>query len=254
MRRCGAAFRILVVAVLTGVVALVTTPAVLAQPAAAGLSLSKSASPGGVFTAGDTVTYRFVVSNTGGVPIDGIGVDETAFTGSGSAPAVTCPSGTLQPGRSITCTAGYEVTDIDAAVCFVDNTAAATGTDPRQQAVRSAPSSARIVTDCGNDAAGSAEQGSLEDLGLDELLGSAELGSLGAGSAGPEALGSLGAGAVGALGSLGVGAMGSLGAVGALIVGALTTPYQPAALCSTDLLANVPFLNLPCPERPGGPA
>ncbi|WP_137725749.1 DUF7507 domain-containing protein [Prescottella subtropica] len=275
MRKCGAAFRIPAVAALTGLVTLTTSafgPVGVAQPPGDGLSLTKSASPRIGLVAGDTVTYTFTVTNTGTTPLSGIGVNEIAFTGSGSAPVADCPAGTLQPGQSTTCTATYQVTAVDQGICTVDNTATVAGTDPQQNVVTSAPARARVVTDCGSDVVGSAELGSLEDLGLEDLLGSAELGSLedlgledllgsaelgslGAGSAGPEALGSLGVGALGSVGSLGVGALGSLGGAGALIVGALTTPYRPAAAaCPNTPFPNVPFLDQVCPPPPPGPA
>ncbi|MGO4202662.1 hypothetical protein AB4Z09_13085 [Rhodococcus sp. TAF43] len=231
MRNFGATFRILVIAVLTGLVALTTLafgPTGIAQPAAGGLSLAKSGSPAVGLQSGDTVTYTFVVTNTGGTPVSDVAVDEVAFTGSDPAPDATCPSGTLQPGESVTCTATYDVTDADQGACFIDNTARATGIDPQQNAVTSAPASTRVLTACRSDFAGSG------------IL--------------PPALGSLGLGplAVGSLGSLGLGSLGSLGALGALGAWALSTPYQPGAgtRCSNEPPPNVPFLNVPFPSLP----
>ncbi|GAB2645426.1 hypothetical protein ABI214_11335 [Prescottella soli] len=238
MRNFGAAFRILVIAVLTSLVALTTVafgPTSIAQPTASGLSLVKSATPSFGLRSGDTVTYSFLVSNTGATPISQVGVDETAFTGSGSAPQATCPSGTLQPGQSVNCTATYGVTDADQAACFIGNTATATGQDPQGNPVTSAPSAARVVTNCGNAVAGSAI---LPAVGS-PVFGSPLLGSLAAGS--------LGAG----LGSLGLGSLGVLGALGAWT---LSTPYQPpAASCPNPVFPNVPFLNVPCPPNQNAP-
>lgn len=241
MRNFGTAFRILVIAVLTGLIALVTTaigPTGFAQPPAGGLTLVKSASPEFGLASGDTVTYTFRVTNTGTTTVTGVAVEETAFTGSGEAPGVTCDSDTVDPGQSVTCTADYEVTDADQAACLITNTAVATG-DAEGTPVTSAPASARVVTDCAGDLAGSAF--------LPAALGSADAGSLGL-------LAPL------ALGSLGLGSLGSLGALGGLIGVALTTPYQPApaAQCLNAPFQNVPFpyvpgLTSPCPgERNGG--
>ncbi|WP_242676693.1 hypothetical protein [Rhodococcus sp. ABRD24] len=230
MRSFSAASRMLVIAVLTGLVALTTLafgPSGIAQPQGS-LSLVKSASPSVGVQSGDTVTYTFVVTNTGGTPISDISVDEIAFTGSGPVPDATCPAGTLQPGQSVTCTATYDVTDADEGACLIDNTATATGSDPQQIAVTSAPSSTRVVTACQSGFPGSAIL--LPGLGL-------------------SGLGSLAVGSVGALGSLG---LGSLGALGALGFWALTTPYQPGpgAPCTNEPLPNVPFLNVPLPNLP----
>ncbi|NKR42252.1 DUF11 domain-containing protein [Rhodococcus hoagii] len=227
-----------VLAALSALTTVVTAPPSIAQPPAGVLTLAKSASPELGLASGDTVTYTFVVTNNGTTAVSGIAVEETAFTGSGGAPGVTCDSDTLDPGQSVTCTADYEVTDADQAVCLITNTAVATG-DAEGTPVRSAPDAARVVTDCAGDLAGSAI--------LPAALGSADAGSLGI-------LAPL------ALGSLGVGSLGSLGALGGLIGVALTTPYQPApaAQCLNAPFQNVPFpyvpgLTSPCPgEQNGG--
>lgn len=235
MRNFGAAFRILVIAVLTGLVALTTViagPTSLAQPPAGGLSLGKTATPSVGLASGDTVTYTFVVTNNGPTTVSGITVEELAFSGSDGAPDVTCDPDTLQPGQSVSCTTTYDVTDEDQAACLITNTAKATG-DAEGTPVESAPASAQVVTDCGADLLGSAF--------LPAALGSADAGSLGL-------LAPL------ALGSLGLGSLGSLAGLGGLIGAALTTPYQPApaAQCLNAPFQNVPFpyvpmLTSPCP-------
>ncbi|WP_433609555.1 DUF7507 domain-containing protein [Prescottella agglutinans] len=230
MRNFGAVFRILVIAVLTGLVALTTVafgPTSVAQPTAGGLTLAKSASPKVGLQSGDQVTYTFTVSNTGNAPITGVDVTERVFTGSGGAPEPTgCPT-TLGPGQSATCSATYEVTDADQNACLIDNTAVATGQDPQGQPVSSAPSSASVVTDCRRDFAGSAF--------LPPLLGSPLLGSL---ALVPLEVGSL--------------AFGSLGAAVALGAWALSTPYQPPAqpACLNVPYPNVPFPNVPYLSKP----
>lgn len=230
MRNFGAAFRILAIAVLTGLVALTTVafgPTGIAQPPAGGLSLAKSAAPSAGLRAGDTVTYTFVVTNTGATPISDVGVEEVAFTGSDPAPGATCPAAPLQPGQSVTCTATYDVTDADQAACLIDNTARATGVDPAP--VESLPASARVLTDCTGDLAGSA---------ILPLLGSSGAGSF--------ALGPL------AVGSLGLGSLGALGASVGAVAWALATPYQPVptARCQDAPYPIVPFLIPPCPGEP----
>lgn len=229
MRTVNAAFRILVIAVLTGLVALTTMavgPTALSRTAEGGLALAKSVSPQVGLRSGDTVTYTFVVTNTGGVPLSDIGVDELAFTGTGSKPEVACPADTLQPGGSVTCSAEYDVTDADEDACLIDNTAAATGADPDENTVRSPSSSARAVTNCG---AGSGSSDPAEPGSSDPAeLGSSDLGGLGSLAAGASGWGSTAPGSA-VLGVLGTGSLGlgTLGALSALYFLALGTPYQP---------------------------
>ena len=97
-------------------------------------------------TLGETLHYSFVVTNTGNVTLTNVSVAETAFTGSGTAPAITCPAGaaSLAPGAQITCTATYVVTQADVDAGKITNTATATGTPPAGPAVTSPPSSAAV--------------------------------------------------------------------------------------------------------------
>lgn len=94
------------------------------------LSLVKSATPSGAdaYDAGQVISYSFVVSNTGNVPVTGIAVNEVEFTGSDPAPAVSCPVTALDPGQQVTCTASYELTQDDVDSGSLRNTANAAGT------------------------------------------------------------------------------------------------------------------------------
>lgn len=93
--------------------------------AAPGIALVKSATPTAVHNAGDTIDYRFTVTNTGNVPVDGVSIDETAFTGSGPVPAAACPSIGIAPGNSLVCVATYQATQADVDAGGVQNTAVA---------------------------------------------------------------------------------------------------------------------------------
>lgn len=108
-----------------------SSAAVAIAPAAA-LTVVKSATPNTVGKAGDTVTYSFVVTNTGNVTVSDVAVDEGAFSGTGTLGAVTCPAGaaSLAPGASVTCTAPYTFTQADVDAGKVTNTATAIGTPP----------------------------------------------------------------------------------------------------------------------------
>ena len=90
----------------------------------------------GVESEGDVITYTFDVENTGNVTLSTVGVTDPL---SGLS-AVTCPSTTLAPGISTSCTATYTLTQADVDSGSVDNTATATGTPPTGPAVTDADS------------------------------------------------------------------------------------------------------------------
>ncbi|MFJ2535408.1 DUF7507 domain-containing protein, partial [Microbacterium maritypicum] len=126
----------------------VSPPSTLEIPAdpAPGLTVVKSADLDELSAAGQTIEYSFLVSNTGNVTLTDVSVDETAFTGTGTAPVVTCPAGaaSLAPGADVTCTASYVVTQADVDSGGVSNTATATGTPPSGEPPVSPPSTTEV--------------------------------------------------------------------------------------------------------------
>lgn len=94
------------------------------------LTLVKSASAS-TAAAGDTITYSYAVTNSGSVPLSDVAITETDFSGTGALSAVSCPSGSVVPGASVTCTASYVVTADDMAAGRLTNTATASATAPR---------------------------------------------------------------------------------------------------------------------------
>ncbi|MBK9462151.1 MAG: hypothetical protein IPN94_22710, partial [Sphingobacteriales bacterium] len=95
----------------------------------------------GVASAGDVITYTYVVTNTGNVTLTSVGVTEQAadFTGSGTLPTPTyvaasstlgSAAGTLLVGESATYTATYAITTADITATFVNNQAQASGNPP----------------------------------------------------------------------------------------------------------------------------
>jgi uncharacterized repeat protein (TIGR01451 family) len=98
----------------------------------ASLSLVKSVTPTDdeEFTAGQLISYTFVVSNTGNVPVTGISIAEVSFSGTGPTPTASCPVTSLDPGDQVTCTASYTLTQADVDSLALVNTANATGTAP----------------------------------------------------------------------------------------------------------------------------
>ncbi|MDH5833569.1 DUF7507 domain-containing protein [Luteimonas kalidii] len=115
--------------------------------AAGAITVAKSASPTTVSAVGATVTYSFLVTNTGNVTLDAVAIDETAFSGTGTVSAISCPQTTLAPGASTTCSGTYAVTQPDLDAGQIDNTAVTTGTEPDGADVTSDPSSALVTVD-----------------------------------------------------------------------------------------------------------
>jgi uncharacterized repeat protein (TIGR01451 family) len=131
-------------------------------PTEPALTLTKSVSPVVAAGAGATVTYSYLITNTGNVTLTDVHPQDTAFSGTGTPSAITCPppptprsgvnarpaappSSVLAPGQSETCTGTYTLTQADADAGKVTNTATATGTPPTGPPVTSAPSSATVT-------------------------------------------------------------------------------------------------------------
>ncbi|MFE6748034.1 GEVED domain-containing protein [Kitasatospora purpeofusca] len=111
------------------------------------LTLRKTAAETGTLQVGEILHYSFEITNTGNVTITDARVDETAFTGRGTAPRTTCPAAadSLAPGAVVTCTAEYTVVQADVDAGSIENTAAATGTPPgRRPPLTSPPSSTDV--------------------------------------------------------------------------------------------------------------
>ncbi|KAB1887788.1 hypothetical protein F6W70_10585 [Microbacterium maritypicum] len=112
---------------------------------APGLSLVKSVDRPSVSTVGQTITYSFLVTNTGNTTLTGVTVKEGAFTGSGQLGPITPASvATLAPGASTTFTATYVVTRADLQSGSLSNTATATGVPPTGPPIESPPSTVKV--------------------------------------------------------------------------------------------------------------
>ena len=72
-----------------------------------------SASPTEVNAAGNTITYTYVVTNTGNFTLTDVAVTVDSFTGDGTAPSIVLPVTTLATGASTTATVTYTVTNTD---------------------------------------------------------------------------------------------------------------------------------------------
>ena len=95
-----------------------------AEAAAAKLSVTKTANPTEGVAVGDTVTYTVKVTNSGNVTVKGIAMDDTLVT-------LSEQPFTLAPTEMKTITYTHTVTQDDVDAGKIDNTATATGKDPK---------------------------------------------------------------------------------------------------------------------------
>ncbi len=107
------------------------------------LSVVKSASPTTFTAAGQTISYRFAVTNTGNVTLTAIGVTDTDLPG---LSPITCPDPVLAPGASEECTATYVTTQADVDAGTITNTATAHGLPPGSVTPFMSPPSSATVT------------------------------------------------------------------------------------------------------------
>lgn len=118
------------------------------SPPAPALDVVKSASVEKAVTVGQSITYSFLLTNTGNVTLTDAAVVEGTFTGTGQLSAVTCPpaAASLAPGAQVTCTATYTVTQADLTAGSISNVATGTATPPSGDDITSSPSAAKVAT------------------------------------------------------------------------------------------------------------
>ena len=104
------------------------------------ITLEKTAAAPSGNTAGSTIAYSFVVTNTGNVTLTGVSVDDPQVG------TVGCPVASLAPGASTTCTASYTLTQADVDAGSVVNTATASGTPPSGSPVTATDTVTSTVT------------------------------------------------------------------------------------------------------------
>jgi uncharacterized repeat protein (TIGR01451 family) len=93
----------------------------------------------------DTIDYSFLVTNTGNVTLTAIAVTDTKVTG------VTCPTSTLAPAASTTCSATYVIKQADLDLGSITNQATATGKPPTGAAVTDLSDESTPGAGAGND-------------------------------------------------------------------------------------------------------
>ena len=86
------------------------------------ISLTKSASSTSYNAVGQVITYTYKITNTGNVTLAG-----PFSVSDNKQPAVSCPTGSLVPGASITCTSTRTINQADIDAGSITNTATASG-------------------------------------------------------------------------------------------------------------------------------
>ncbi|HUC04875.1 MAG TPA: hypothetical protein VL961_05725, partial [Acidimicrobiales bacterium] len=108
------------------------------------ITMTKAAAETSVKAVGDVIHYSYTVQNTGNVTLSSITVNDDLP----GLSAVTCPDPVLAPSDSETCTATYDVTQVDLDAGSVVNTATASGTAPGAPGpVTSDPSTVTVPVD-----------------------------------------------------------------------------------------------------------
>ncbi|MGK9055390.1 DUF7507 domain-containing protein [Neorhizobium petrolearium] len=125
----------------------------------------------GLLDAGETITYTFVVTNTGGVTLTGVTPNDPLLTNAGIS--VTPGPQTLAPGGAATFTATYTPTQAEIDAGRVENTATSTGTPPSGPPIESPPDTVVVPPDQGTGLR-TEKTGALNDLDGDDLLDTGE--------------------------------------------------------------------------------
>ncbi|MGI6855383.1 DUF7507 domain-containing protein [Mesorhizobium sp. 1B3] len=99
----------------------------------------------GLIDLGETISYSFLVKNTGTVTLTGVTVDDPLLTAAGLT--VTPGPQTLAPGGTATFTATYTPTQADIDAGRVENTATGTGTPPSGPPIESPPDTVVVPPD-----------------------------------------------------------------------------------------------------------
>ena len=111
-----------------------------ASEAVSALSLADSTTSTGYGAAGDTISYNYLVTNTGTTTLSGVSISDSLMPSG----AISCPAGTLAPQASVTCTGTYQVTQGDVDAGSVTDTATAGAANPAGDAETSTPSSVTV--------------------------------------------------------------------------------------------------------------
>lgn len=104
-----------------------------------GVSLTATATAD---SAGDGIDYAFRIVNAGGPTWNDVRVDAADFSGTGTAPSISCPQAALPAGVSELCTASYQLTSTDMSADSISVRATVSGTTSTGNTATSPPSTA----------------------------------------------------------------------------------------------------------------
>ncbi len=122
--------------------AVASTPssATVTMTPVAALTIAASATSSGFTVAGQTLTYHYLVTNTGNGTLHNVGVTDDHV----SAGSISCPQPTLAAGASETCTGTYTTTQADTDTGAVTTTSTAAAKDPSNATVSSVSSTVTV--------------------------------------------------------------------------------------------------------------
>jgi uncharacterized repeat protein (TIGR01451 family) len=110
------------------------------EHATPGVTLKKTAAQPFFSGAGQSITFDFLVTNTGNIGLDNVGITDTLAGVTG----LSCPQPVLGAGLAETCTGKYTTTAADVTAQSIVNHATAHGTPPKDPMVTSGPSAATV--------------------------------------------------------------------------------------------------------------
>lgn len=90
-----------------------------------GLTVTADGQPVSQVSTGQLVRYIYSVQNTGNVTVSGLMIDTRTFDGADDLSDILCPTAPLAPGQTVTCSAGYRISQTDVNVGAVTNAAVA---------------------------------------------------------------------------------------------------------------------------------
>ena len=139
------------------------------QISVSGVAVVKTTATASYGAAGQTITYQYAITNTGGDPLTDVTLSDSLVP---DGETIVCPAPygdgvddapfTLPAGDTETCTGTYTVTQADVNNGSVTNTATVSGTNSSDEVVTSAPSSVTVY-------ASSSEPGEVNDHHLRRL-------------------------------------------------------------------------------------
>ena len=123
-----------------------STPSLDGSPGLSLVEMEAPGSPNPITTVGQSITYDFVVTDTGNTTLSNLTViDDQSVAGESLAGPVSCPVMSLAAGASVTCTGTYTVTSTDISNGKVTDVATAKAQTSTGTSITSAPATLTIT-------------------------------------------------------------------------------------------------------------